>query len=670
MTLPGAVVDPNPPADLDEALERAVVAPVFLAEITCGLSLPVWRQLIGTLYSTPCVDEVHSVSVNGTALTKASATTLIDALTEVITTPGEWWWDRSAKVLWMQLPDSGDPNDPAYSVEALLIYRLSDVPTDVGGYAWDIRIDDLPGLSSRIPDSFKGVSQVGGGRLGLKNEDNFFDAEYNASPGDGIYTSAVSMPGRLRQNWSAGTTTLYMGAASMPLNAFEVLGTLANGGLAVEEGGAILDLREAKALMDKPYPFAVYTRDEFPAMREQDEGRAVQVAFGRILGVNPVCINTLTREFKVAGHPIRSFDGVRVKDNELGVWVEVDFLHVDEPNGIFTLDAADWSDGQDVAVDFSGWVRDNGLMADNPAEYAIALLNDLGQAYNAAALEEARLWYDMGYYSFNEDRRYTIHSPSLYLDTQASALETLEEMCRHIRAYLVVNALGEIELKPFRNYQASELPLVRDEVDTLDAGLKREPHSTQTRVSKAVVYYALRPQEDIRSVETYEVPANQYKRRGLTPVVETVEAPFTDQRDAQWLAQCLVNEHRVDPATYTMTAKWRFWRLRVGQHIHMISERRGLDVVMEILGVSLNLKARTVALTLGNLRGFEEAAGFWTDDADETPMGDDLSWPAGGQVPGDESQYKRHQTGIWHNDLDMATDTPLTAQDRAVSLWQ
>lgn len=659
MTLPGTVVDPNPPATLDEALQRPEVSPIYLAEVTCGLSLPVWsEQTPGQLYQTYVVDEVVSVAVNGEELATADDSAAVTA------TPGSWFWDRPAQLLYVHLADDGDPSDPAYSAEALLLYRFSDTATDAGGYAWDPRISDLPSLSMRIPDSFKGVAQIGGGRMELSNLDHFFDSKYSVGPG-------FAIPGRLRQNWTAGTTVLKMGVVGLPWSEFKILATMNNGGLSIPQSSALLDLREKKSSIDKKYPLNVYTRYEFPAIRQQDEGRAVQVAFGRVRGVNPVCIDVSAREFRVAGHPIRSFDGVKVKNSDTGVWDDVSFLHKDEPNGLFTLAADVWSDGQDVAVDFSGWVRDNGTLADNPAEIAMAVLDDLSQPYNAAAFEEARLWYDAGYFNYDPRQRYTLHPPSLYLDGQNSALETLEEMMRQVRSYLVVNEFGEFIMRPFRCYQASGLAWVHDETDTLGEGITKDPvTSTTPPLSRAVVAYDLRPAQDIKSVEIYEVAGYQHKRRERSPLVDNFETMFVSQKDAQWFAQCLVNESRADAATYKMTLKWRPWLWVVGQHLRVTSDRHGLDVVLEIINLSLNLKDRTASLVLGNLRGFEEASGFWTGSTDTTPLGASLSWPTSGQVPGDESQYKRHQTGIWHNSKEAATETPLTSLDKAVSLWQ
>ncbi len=668
MTLPGAVIDPNPPATLTEALARPTASPIFLAEVTCGRYEPAWVPYgFDATYYVFQGDEVVRVTHNGSNLTQQASRAATQA------NPGSFYWDTDGELCYIHLADGSDPSDPANTIETFLLYRFSDAPTDIGGYLWDQRLLGLPGLSTRIPDSFNGTVQVGGGRMDFNNLDHFFDQDFNTM-------GNLIVPGRIGQNWDAGKTVLKMGAAGLPWNEFQTLATFFNAAHSYNEKRFSLELKERKTLLDRPFPLRLYTADEFPRIRAQDVGRAQQYAFGNIYGVNPVCVDTEAREFRVADHPIVTFNGCRVRNAETGLWEDVNFLSVDEPNALFTLDSADWSDGQDIVVDFSGWSRDNGKLADNPMEQIRAMVEALGESVDEDAYEEARSWYDLGYRHHDATNRITIRRTSLYLDTQGNGLESIQKLLQNARAYLLVTAEGLFELKVFRNYQASGLELVQDELDTLGEGLKREAASTSTgtKVTKASVYYRIRGAEGIRSVYTHEATPQQYKRDLRQPSIVTFESLFADVDSAKYLAECLVNEHRVDQAIYSCTMKWRPFQWRVGQHLHVISERHGLDQVLEILECSINLTKREVGLRLGNLRGFEESSGFWTQESDQTPSGEELDWVAQtlGQAIDPENQYRRHQTGIWHNDNNQAQDPNpgsglyVTAYDHSVSRWQ
>src|SRR4051812_33851728 len=96
--LPGAPVDPHPPATLAAALLRSVVYPVFCLEVTCGITAFAWIDGSGIaagVYTfalgdgsgvmNDSVDEITGVKFNGVALTQVFA--LVDLV------PSSFMWD-------------------------------------------------------------------------------------------------------------------------------------------------------------------------------------------------------------------------------------------------------------------------------------------------------------------------------------------------------------------------------------------------------------------------------------------------------------------------------------------------------------------------------------------------------------------------------------------------
>ena len=210
-------------------------------------------------------------------------------------------------------------------------------------------------------------------------------------------------------------------------------------------------------------------------------------------------------------------------------------------------------------------------------------------------------------------------------------------------------------------------PGVADNFDLLTPGFKRDVTqsiSGQGRASQVSVFYGMKNKAQSKSVYTATLPRSQYTRGKSLPVLKTYESICYKQEDAKYLAESLLAEEAQDPTIGSLKMKWRPFLWRPGDHIHLVSDLAGLDVLAEILEVRLNLTQRSVELKIGNLRGFNEAMGFWVDGSDVCPDGSSLVWAQDGQ-----KEYRRHQSGHWHNIKDQATDTPVGALDWRTSTW-
>ncbi len=668
MTLPGEWVDPNPPATLAIALSRSVVSPRFCLEVTCGIRALRWKPASGgglpaNVFSyalgdgsgafNDSVDEIVGMSFEGVAL--AAVTTYAALLANTFM----WDWQNQRLLACL-----GGPSPMQRDKTALLMatYRFSDGPTDAGGYRWRPWLTSLPSLTSRVATDFNGIPQIGGGTLVLQNENHFFDS-------------------RKGQNWDAGRCVLKMGASGLPWAQFVTLATFVPSSIGMTDKNFSINVQDPKVLLDALFPSVLYDSITHPNIDPSSVGQPVQLVYGVNKGIVPVCIDTVALVFKVAGHAILSFDGVRVQDQTTNSWEVKNFLSTNAATGEFTLSPVDWQVGQGVVVDVSGKKRTNGTLMDNPAEILKDMLLALGQPVDAAGFETARLWYDAGFRGSDIKDRVSVRAPSVYLDTQAKAISTIEEIMVNVRAYLVTLPNGNFSMVPFRNYQGSTLPLVTDN-NSLEAGLQLTTSgSSSSRVqagsktTQANVNFAIQSAEGFQQVYTYTSPSNRLTRGLALEVPVTVDSLFTKPDDAAYLAQSLVNDFRVDPKVYTLEMKWLPFTWGAATHIHYVSARHGIDVVLEILQLSLNLTARKVTMMLGNLRGFEQSSGFWVLSTDLTPTGASLAWPPNGQDSDPtETEYRRHQAGHWHGTTDFALDPALATQaidkDSSVSRWQ
>ncbi len=648
--LPGEVIPLNTPASLPAALSNSVASPIFCVVMTCGRFEPFWAQVVPAqpLYYLNQEDEVIDVKVNGVSLD------LVADQATCLAQPGSWFWadkiifSSITSKIYIHLNNDTDPNERGQVVETFLRYRFSDGATDAGGYWWEPRLLDLPALKIQNPIDFKGLVQTGGGMLTLLNEDQFFKT-------------------RMKQNWDAGTTTIIMGAAGLAWANFVTLAVFTNFQPSSNDKNFMLEVKEPKIKLDKPYPPFIYDIYTYPNIRQGDIGKTLQRAYGEKKSVNPVCIDTTNLQFQLAGHQIKSFDGVRVKDLATEEWVTKNFLTTDVATARFTMDPADWTKDQAIAVDFTGLPRIDETVMDNPAEIISDILQDMGEAVNAADFEAARLWYDAGYIDNNGDTslRISMARPAIYLDNQSSALTVINTILKNCRAYLTTNPDGSYSMRPFRIYQGKDLEMIYDE--DMIGGLRRVPQISPVtnKISMVTVNYGFRDQEGWHQNVTYEIPANQFTRDQKDAVPYVFDSLLYGDDDAAHLAQALANEYIVDPLQYTTRLKWKPFTWKVGDSVSIVSTIHGLDVLAEIVGMNINIKDRGVDLILGNLRGFDEATGFWVLSTDLCPDGSSLAW-----LPGDpEQQYRRHNAGHWHNAKDQASNSPLGAEDCAVSRW-
>lgn len=669
MSLPGEYIDPNPPTTLAEALEQADVSPRFCLTVTCGITFHSWFRVSGKAYLHPLgdfsgvfndsVDEITAVKVNGVALTAAANRD------EVVTTASRFFWDGvENQCLLISMPDSSNPQARGVTVEAFATYRFSDGPCDAGGYRWRPKIVSLPDLERRISPSFNGITQIGGGTVVFANEDHFFDE-------------------RRGQNWDAGRVTLQMGAAGLDYAAYETLATFVASSPKLTDSQFTLNLQDPKVLVDTLFPKTLYDSTTYPGLDPAALGLPVQYAYGKVKGVTPTCVDTTNRTFKVAGHAIYSFDGVRVKNATTGVWTTVTFASTNLATAQFTLGSGDWAFGKELVVDFSGKTNTDGSLMANPADIVADILTALGQPTSTAGFATAHAWYDAGTINGGTARK-VVHAPALYLDAQGKALSTIEQILINVRAYLQALPDGSLTMTPFRNYRVSELPTITDNnglapgfvVD--GAGTTSNYVQAGQKITSCQVNFGMRTVEGFNQVVTYSAASNKFTRNAPAEVGAVIDSLFTEIADAEYLAQAIVNEDRIDQSFWTAATKWTGWRWLPGQGVHVWSPRHCIDQIMEVLTIRLQLTSRKVSLTLGNLRGFEQASGFWCNAADTTPNGGSLAWPQAGEANDltGEAEYIRHQAGHWHGVDDYAVDTANPAnltwsdKDKAISRWQ
>jgi hypothetical protein len=631
---------------LRQFLTQAHVAPIYLFDVSCPKYAP-WWQTDSTAYKTPETDSVVGCTVNGTALTAAANEAA------VIATAGTWYWDGA--YVYAHLSDGTDPNDPANVVQYTLKFYWSDRNYDLNGHYWEGRIKDLPSLNLRVEPTFQASAQTGGGSIVLINTDNWF----NTRKDDRYY------------QWSAGQVVIYMGAEGLGYDQFVPIATQGLAGLAATgDKNVQLDMVETKDRLNVMYPLTFYGYGSYPNLRKEDVGRCIQTVYGTVYGAEAVCIDTTNRIFKMAGHAVVSIDAVRVNQAGGGnVWVQVNPTAFNLAAGQFTLAGADWTLGQKVVADVRGKAKSDGTLMENPADQVQDLLSQIGFSnINANSFADAWSYYDVGYTAGpaggqpNPLYRVTRCRLGLYLDKQDTILKLVNRITTQIRAYFFSDALGRVQLVPFKLKRAKDLTLVTDP-DVLSNWKEQQPTAADQKLSSYTVNYANHAAEGYISSSSYTRVKNQLIRARPAAVSDSFDSDFVASSDALELAQWMVNNSDLAPIAYTYTGKWQPFVWMPADQVALSQTEEGLQKVLEITGVTINLGTREVSIMAATRRGFDQCPGFWVGDSETTDKGNPLTWD------GTERQYKTNNTGTWSTDQGFAMTSPTSADDKRVSTW-
>ena len=330
---------------------------VFLVEQTAGEQLNLWTLSAGQTYTYWCAttNHVDDVLENGASLAVQTS------IANVESNAGSYFWDQAAGRVYVH--GTADAIPSGKTVQAVVSFTFSDTGRVYEGRYYDPRIKALPSFSMRVERTFGDPGQLGSGTMVYENGDGFFD-----------YLSGLQ--------WDAGRIVLKMGIddpyppfAPAAYAEFDTIGTWIVKRWAKKDTEFTVSFEEIKAGTKVKIPIDHFTRDEFPYMREEDVGKVKPIAYGQIFDVAPVCVHLGEKRFRVAGHAIQGFFGIRMRSAVTGYWVNTGFGTKDNSIAEFTV--PDWDMKAEMAVDFFGKVNTDGTLMDNPAD----VVRDLLQTY-------------------------------------------------------------------------------------------------------------------------------------------------------------------------------------------------------------------------------------------------------------------------------------------------
>lgn len=261
---------------LDSAAE---VQMVYLLETTAMKTIKTWAEAsTDTPYSfelpfQPSNTVPVNMFFNGELLDQVDT---VDGTDGVLNTPGSWTWVDG--VLYVRLPEDENPRAEENTVVVeLQMYFATHAKTFNDNY-YQPFLTSTPKLQLRVEQKFNGLPQVGGGDSVFQNANKFFD-------------------GLTDLDWDGGRTTIRLGADRPQFNDFMVyadyvvIGTWLNDQWTKTDQDFTVVQTEIKQQLQTNIPQRLYSLELYPNMAENDIGKPIPLAYGKIFGAAPTSIN-------------------------------------------------------------------------------------------------------------------------------------------------------------------------------------------------------------------------------------------------------------------------------------------------------------------------------------------------------------------------------------------
>lgn len=608
---------------LATAIQKPVLKPRYVAICTGYLLLRGWLVYSTDAYElTPAnvanEDRLTAVYFNETLLSPQAS------IADVEAADGRWFQD-SAGVVYVN-PPTGESIYTG-TVRGQVIYYFGKDANILGTRYHEPRLLSIPQLSLRIEPRFSGVGQIGSGSASFANLDGWFDDRAE------IRWSTVQF------KVGADTPSSTMASADyQPFGFWKVQDTGRDG------DSFSMQLIEPKAVLRNLIPSEVYTREDYPNIGESDLGKAIPRAYGKIFAATPVCIDSGAKTFKVAGHAIYDFTGVRIlQDN---VWNSIPFASTDEANGEFTL-GAEWANNEQVCVDFIGRVRSaDGLPMYNASEIVQDILEYLGESdFDTDAFDAARAALNVGYFANGIEN--AICKPAFFLDAAVSALDVTSKINSVAGSFLYVDANGQWHYEVFRPKLLADADATFDESEIAERTVS-EARETRDTFSKVIIRYAERLAEKWSEFVQVEDAGLQYMAQSGSPIPREIMAPLFDDADAEYFGQRLLTTEAQPLKKYPITVPWKGILLKPGHQIAVTYPRLNVNGMLEVLEARHNLDRNEIALVCGDRRGWADSFGWWVADGT-------ADYDSGGTAT--EKREAKEATGFWHEDDQLADST-------------
>jgi len=506
-------------SDFEVFVRDPLSKPVYIAVMELKMDLSGFTLVSGKTYTYEVtVDErgleFDYVWEDGGLLTKKTS------ITEVEANAGSWYWDSSARKLYVHAKDGTDPDN--FFMEGEFAHKI---PNRDFAYADDLctlppwlSADDIPSVIQEIKPHYEGSFRLSTGSISFKNGlnkegEHYFDKRFE------------------KFTWIGRKITLYCGKETFDsLSKFKTMFSAYISSKDIDDRKITLSLADLRKELERNLVLNKYWQSDYPDMSKDFEGREKPKALGSIENLAPIRIaqydSNNNKSAKYHYKDGRSKMVGKVTVNEIEKTKDTDY-YVDLQRSIITFDkSVDVGEDDVVRVSFMGEVNSADEPIENGADAFKHIMN------NEANVSTSKLNTDWIYETKNANTKEL--SILIYKDTP------FDEIAKNIEhtteAYILQDGQARIGLRPLQTTVPSKAKYI------WNFQSKGHKHS-KDRSSlywKVKVYYNEDPQ--LQEWEVKEATNNNIKWKfGIEKELPPVHCYFKDPSYAQTLANNILN---------------------------------------------------------------------------------------------------------------------------------
>jgi len=424
---------------------------VTLAELDLGQQQKVWFNYSAFTYYVD-LDAVYD-RIDAAFLTGIVAQSVVSvgsvssdsahllaktSIAAVESTELSFYFDASARRVYIHLQSGDEPS--LHRITLGVVYGISNHAGVYGGVYYEGRLRSAPSISKSRDPLFFGRIAFDGGTITIDNTDGFFD---RIGEDNDVFGNSVR---------------IFQGFEGLDYGSFARMGTGVIDTIRVGRDTLEVQMIDPRAALSRRAPSRVFDAVTYPNIKPGNIGKAIPIAYGALLNVPVLCTNEAESpapanySFKLADctdHGIYAITTVRVNG------VVKATASTDLAAGTFTLAAANYSPGDDVTCDFTGYKDGSGNAIENAAEVIRDLLDtQLGIEYGPSS-------FDQGEWAAAETLAPDI---AIFEDDPTEVFSLIEDLCASALLVFFTRDDGRYSLRKYTPNRAVSQVFSQDEL--------------------------------------------------------------------------------------------------------------------------------------------------------------------------------------------------------------
>jgi len=507
--------------------------------------------------------KIGSVWVDGEYLSRRYT------LSDVQSNKRSFYFDASNSVLYVSFDDFNPPW--AFDFKQIGVTRgYANRSVSLDDIYYDGRLKSIPTIVKKKDPLFFGVLRFEGGDISFLNADGELD--------NLALLNVFGQPCRIK-----------FGSASMDYSDLETVFEGYVESINYSSDSVAISVQDKRKSLSRDIPINHFEGADYPNMKSNNIGQPIPIAYGPIVNAPVLCTNengSAPFYFKIADSSNHGIGGI--------TQVYVDGTAVNHGEGdltgaTFSLSAGVYTAGDDVSVDFDGYVDSGGSAIEN----ALDVVKDLMSLY-------AGVSYDAINYDTTEWESEQASAPNinLFLDEEKKLIDVIGDICASVPGIFLVQDDGRYTFKVYDSGKSPDR--------TIAIGELLEPPSVSYNSGEFLSSVLVRHTKDWTEdkYQTYidddqeEAIFEDYKTR-RQKVFETL---LTSSADAATFADSIMDLAGEIKPTFSVITKTQNIDLEledvVDLEVYKVTNNVYGTVRCEIIGIEKDMLKYTVRLTL------------------------------------------------------------------------